>query len=890
MGSRTTAARRRVFPFGWLIAGLALVGIGASGLLGWRVWESRQAEARVRFERLAERAVVAVGERLHRPLYGLRGVRGAFAASERIDRSEFAALVAARDLAGEFPGVRGFGLIRRVPRDSLDHLVALERSQGAPDFTVRTEGDAQDCYVITSIEPPAANRAAVGFDIGSEPRRRAAAEAAVATGRAALTRSVVLLQDQGHGPGFLLLLPVFSRGSEPADAAERVRELHGLVYCPIVVAEIMAGIEDTLEGHAEILLHDGPDIVDPVIYHASSSGGAPAGMPVEGPLPDRRFTRALPVSVADRTLAVQVRATPAFIAGIDPILPLTVGIGGSLLTVLDALAMWQALLGHARSIAVARSMTRDLAAQTARAEAALREAEFLTRTIHDHALVTVTDAAGIITDANEAFCRVSGFQRDELVGATHRLVNSSTHPPAFWAELWRTIQAGRLWRGELCNRAKDGTTWWSDAIIAPFTGADGRVLRHIAISTDITQRKLAEVELATLNRHLERQTAMATDLASRAEMATVAKSSFLANMSHEIRTPMNGVLGMTELLLGMGLSPQQDEVARTVYRSAESLLAILNDILDFSKIEAGRMELEAIPFDARQWVGDVATLFRGRLAEGVVRLEVDVDPTMPHWLRGDPGRLRQVLTNLVSNAVKFTRQGTITIRLGHGPEGMVLTVADTGIGIPLDQQPRLFSPFTQADASTARQYGGTGLGLAISRRLVEAMGGTIDLDSAPGRGTTFTVRVPLAVAEPTVRPTPSGGLPAALPAGLRVLLAEDHPVNQRVATAMLAKLGCSVVVVGDGRAAVEALSGGTFDVVVMDCQMPEMDGFQATEAIRALEAGGDRRTPIIAMTANASSEDRDRCLLSGMDDHVAKPVKQADLAGALARWVHGRPG
>jgi PAS domain S-box-containing protein len=539
-------------------------------------------------------------------------------------------------------------------------------------------------------------------------------------------------------------------------------------------------------------------------------------------------------------------------------------------------------------------MTRDLAAQTARAEAALREAEFLTRTIHEHAQVTVTDPDGVITDANAVFCLSSGFSRDELVGKTHRLVNSETHPPEMWRELWATIRSGRPWRGEICNRAKDGTVWWTDTIIAPFTDADGRIVRHISIRTDITQRKITEVELATLNRHLERQTALATALAARAEQATEAKSSFLANMSHEIRTPMNGVLGMTEILLGMGLSPQQDEVARTVYRSAEALLAILNDILDFSKIEAGRMELEAIPFEIQQVVADVAALFRGRLAGGAVALVVEIAPAAPRWLRGDPGRLRQVLTNLVSNAVKFTRQGTITVRLGHGPDGTVLEVADTGIGIPPEQQVRLFTPFTQADASTARQFGGTGLGLAISRRLVEAMGGTLGLVSEPGVGTTFTVRVPLPsadpVADPVARPAPAGGAPAKLPPGLRILLAEDNPVNQRVATAMLAKLGCEVVVAGDGRAAVEAMAAGGFAVVLMDCQMPEMDGFQATEAIRAMESGGDRHVPIIAMTANASAEDRERCLLCGMDDHVAKPITQAGLAGAIVRWVPERAG
>ncbi len=890
MGSRTQMAYRRTMPLGWLILILAMMGVAGSGLLGWRVWRTHQSEAQVRFDRLAERAVADVGARLNRPIYGLRGAKGIFAASERVTRTEFAAFVAARDLASEFPGVRGFGIIRRVERAGLADLIAREQADGAPGFAVRTSGDAGDCFVITVIEPVGRNLAAVGFDIGSEARRRAAAEAAVATGDPALTRSVVLVQDGRQGPGFLVLLPVYVNSTRPATAEERRRDLECLVYAPIVVGELLADIELSLDGQADLLLHDGPSVTDPVIFDADHASDLATGAMDAERHPPGPYQRILSVSLADRTLAVQIRAKPGFLATVQSSLPIAVAVGGSLLTILAALAVWQAVAGQARSLEHARRMTRDLEAQTTRAEAALREAEFLTRTIHDHALVTVTDPHGTIIDANASFCHVSGYSRGELIGSTHRLVDSGTHSPAFWAGFWDTIKAGEVWRGELCNRAKDGTTWWSDTIVAPFTGADGQVLRHVAISTDITQRKLAEVELATLNRHLERQTAIATDLASRAELATAAKSSFLANMSHEIRTPMNGVLGMTELLLGMGLTPQQDEVARTVYRSAESLLAILNDILDFSKIEAGRLELEAIPFDARQLVSDVATLFRGRLADGAVSLVVGIDPATPAWLRGDPGRLRQVVTNLVSNAVKFTRKGTITIRLAYDPDGMVVAVADTGIGITSDQQERLFSPFTQADASTARQYGGTGLGLAISRRLVEAMGGRIDLASQAGQGTTFTVRVPLPIAEPAARSTPVSGVPAALPPGLRILLAEDNPVNQRVASAMLAKLGCTVVVVGDGRAAVEAHTGGGFAIVVMDCQMPEMDGYQATEAIRAMEAGSGQHTPIIAMTANASNEDRDRCLLSGMDDHLAKPVRQAELAAALARWAHSLVG
>ncbi|MFM2089725.1 MAG: Signal transduction histidine-protein kinase BarA [Planctomycetota bacterium] len=882
----TEQVRRSAMPLAGLIIVLAVLGVAGSVLVGWLVAARIQGEAAGRFERVAERAAATVQDRLRLPLYGLAGARGLFVASKSVERDEFRAMVMSRDLAREFPGVRGFGVIKRVQRADLDVFVAAERADAGEGFTVRTAGNAPDLYVITSIEPLANNRPAWGFDVGSEARRRAAAETALRSGQPSLTRAVVLVQDGRRGPGFLIFMPIYANGTAPVTEAERTAAFACFVYCPIVVGEIMAGLEQRLDGLADVLLHDGPAVSDPVIFDADGHSDLERGVMDPARHAVTGFERVLSVAVADRTLALQVRATPAFLATVDRTLPLVIAVGGSLLTLLAALIGWQAVRLRTRSIGLARSMTRDLAAQTARAEAALHEAGFLNRTLQEHALVTVTDPGGRITDANAAYCRTSGWTRDELIGRTHAVVGSGTHGPEFWAAMWADIRAGRVWRGEICNRAKDGTTWWMDLIIAPYLAPDGTVHRYVSLGTDITQRKLDAVEMATLNRHLERQTAIANDLAARAELATVAKSAFLANMSHEIRTPMNGVLGMTELLLGMGLNPQQDEVARTVYRSAESLLAILNDILDFSKIEAGRMELEAIPFDLRQVVGDVAALFRGRLAGGPVELVTEIDSQAPHWVRGDPVRLRQILTNLVGNAVKFTRQGTIRIRLGSRDGRILLVVADTGIGITQEQRERLFQPFTQADASTARQFGGTGLGLAISRRLAEAMGGSIDLVSEPGCGTEFSVVVPLPDAAPqAVAQAAAADGDGGLTPGLRVLLAEDNPVNQRVALALLGRLGCQVVVAGDGRTAVERFAAGTFDAVLMDCQMPEMDGYEATAAIRAAEADGAPHVPIIALTANASPEDRERCLLSGMDDHLAKPFKQTDLMRVLRRWV-----
>jgi PAS domain S-box-containing protein len=768
-------------------------------------------------------------------------------------------------------------------------------------------------------------------------------------------------------------------------------------------------------------------------------------------------------------------------------------------------------------------------------ERALAEVSNQQHALNEHAIVSITDVKGDITYVNDKFVRISGYSPEELLGHNHRMIQSGEHSREFFRELWHTVANGKVWHGQVKNRAKDGSFYWVEATVVPFMNASGKPYQYVSMRTDISNQKAMEQQVQSdakllqnvmdtlgegvymldiqgkctyLNHEAEAiigwtseevlgrnlhdiihsqlpdgtrvtqdqcpallsilekkvyrsetdyfqhkngtlfpisvvaspmldgevllgSVAAFQDISERkfterellrakeaAEAASHAKGDFLATMSHEIRTPMNGIIGMTELALDTDLNREQREYLTMVKSSADALLVIINDILDFSKIESGKMELELLEFNVRALFASAEKLLSIRAVQKGLELVYDVDADIPDSLIGDSGRLRQVLTNLLGNAIKFSAQGVVTLRmklLNHTGKTLRvrIEVVDQGIGIPPEKQAHIFEAFTQADTSTTRKYGGTGLGLAISSKLVAVMGGELTVDSEVGVGSVFGFSINLTMGEQVLqsaaglsdisvlivddnatnrhllvqllkkwgmqpteaadgqealelvrqakskpfglllldammpgmdgfelaqmlqqlpqashgammmlssaglhadvercrqlgistylsKPIDQGELLRAIRAtlgtqpeavtmsasgkpGLRlhILLAEDNQVNQKLAIAVLNKWGHDVVLANNGIEALDLTTRQNFDLILMDLQMPEMGGLEATQLIREYQLTQGRHTPIIAMTANAMSEDRQRCLDAGMDDYIAKPLNIEKLHAML---------
>jgi PAS domain S-box-containing protein len=543
---------------------------------------------------------------------------------------------------------------------------------------------------------------------------------------------------------------------------------------------------------------------------------------------------------------------------------------------------------------LAQEQKRRLAEQAReRAEQALRESEARYRQIVETAAegIGLISPGGRILFANQALADMLGVGVDKLLGMSLRGITDE----AGWQEFVERVERRRrghrgIDRFEYRFHRPDGAVVHALVSTTPLLDSDERYIGSLTMVTDVTALKRAEAELRRQHEELLRAK-------EAAEAAAQAKSHFLALASHEIRTPMNGVLGITELLLETPLTPQQRELVHTIRSSAESLLRVINDLLDLARMEAGKLPVRPRAFDLPELIRHLVALLQPLADKKSLSLRVEYPEEAPRRFLGDPDRIGQVLLNLAGNAIKFTPSGYVRIAVhclerSAGHALLRVAVEDTGPGIPEQKRSQLFQSFSRLEQASQPQLPGTGLGLVISKRIVEWMGGEIGFDNRPGSGSTFwfELRLPLAPdsAPETHRSAESATNPPAA-SGLRVLLAEDNPVNQLVARRMLERLGCSVDIAADGEQALALFEPGRYDLVLLDCEMPVRDGFSAAQEMRAREAGQQTRTPIIALTASSPNEDPARFRSAGLDDYLPKPLETQSLDRLLRKWAARLP-
>jgi PAS domain S-box-containing protein len=876
----------KVLP--WLVGMLGLF------ITAWITYSSRASEnfkAEQAFLFECHGIELRFKERLTDCAQVLRSGVALFNSSEKVSREEWKRFIETQSYDSSLAGIQGIGaslLIR--PAEKARHLDEI-RAEGFPNYSIRPEGERELYSSIIYLEPfTGRNLRAFGYDMFSEPVRRAAMEQARDTGAPSLSGKVILVQETHEAvqPGMLMYMPIYHRGCPTGTVEERRAALYGWVYSPYRMHDLIRGmLGDRLTRHEKLRLqvYDGTSPTEDHLLYES----LPAS---ENNKQDSlRFTHDIPIDFNGRVwllrfsqnfsdLVAHQNSGLVFFAG----LTITVLIGlmiHVLLSRLVALEQAQALVGQIQETEARWKLPSEGAGD------GHWDWDIPSNEVHFSAL----------------WKTMLGYGDNEISDSLDEW-SSRVHPDDLPVAM-QAIQdyfEGKTesYRSEHRMKTKSGAwKWVLDRGVIVERTETGAPKRMIGTHMDIDARKQMEQALHEANQKLEAATMRANELAQQATQANQAKSEFLANMSHEIRTPMNGVIGMTYLLMETPLSPEQRDYLEIIRSSGKNLIRLINDILDLSRIEAHKIELEVIGFDPHQLLNRVVSLLKPQADAKNISLEVSSDSTAPSSFLGDESRLQQVLTNLVGNAIKFTRVGGVRIAIRTKKETSTdallrFEVSDTGIGIPSDKTQKIFNPFTQADSSTTRHYGGSGLGLAISKQIVELMGAQIGVESRVNEGACFwfTLTLPKQIALPQ-NGTPAKG--SATPqhlfanisrSSLPILIVEDDPSNQHLLKAIVQHWGFQVDVANNGREGIEALRLKDYALVLMDCMMPEMDGYHAAAIIRdPTSSVRNHDIPIIAVTANAMNSSRETCMKAGMDDWITKPIDGNVLGVLMQKWL-----
>ncbi|MEO1534573.1 MAG: response regulator [Planctomycetota bacterium] len=821
-----------------IAAVVLLTGIPVS--LGVAMLLSRQvdATARSQFNRVAEQVASEFYAWTFRPIYGMNGLRGAYAASEEVSASEFRDYYLSRDLPVEFPGMQNIGFA--TPTD---------------------DGE----WPFLHMEPREHFGDLLGTDLAADETTQRALDRAVSENQS------LLLSMQGRissDPALhVWVVPVYHNGMPRETAQQRRDAIQGVITAHFEMTDLVSRLEAELDGMAVLTVSQRVQGNDDVRLELLRCGD-------EADADGHWLARSDLIDVGGASLELSLAPTRAFLVSKRSAAPVAVAVCGVVLTATLA------------TLLISMSRSRQQAVELARAmDGEVRRLSLVAR--YTSNVVIITDCDQNIVWVNHAFTELTGYTIDEAIGRRPGdLLQYDDTSPTTRAAIREALRQGEGYRGEILNVSKTGKPYWVRLDIQPVRDRSGRVTEFVAVESDLTQEK--------------EQQRLLSEAVLAAEHASESKSRFLSGMSHEIRTPLNGIIGFADLLRSNandGDAELQAEWIEVIHGSAQHLLALLNDVLDLSKLDAEQMEVVLAPSDPRSLVEGAANLLQSRAHELGISLEVFVDDAVPISIRTDATRLRQIVMNLVSNAVKFTHRGSVSVEVsmveaaGATPR-MRVAVRDTGIGIAPEQIGKLFVPFQQADHTVAEEFGGTGLGLSISRALANRLGGDITVASAEGVGSCFTLEIEAPssteddhVATPCNHEAEPDRAHEGVLEGRRVLVIDDVSANRDIARIVLSRAGAEVTTAEDGEQALRFAEAASFDLVLMDIQMPRMNGMEATRRLRASGC----RAPVLALTAFSSGADRDECLRAGMDDFLPKPFEPAMLLESAARWVRVKP-